>query len=85
LGCNGDSCFGFVFDLLLDKGGTPFVGLPDAGAAYGTLGIPLSAGKLVLICGVGAGGAGRRGMIGDDTPPPGGRGAGRPGTRLPLD
>jgi hypothetical protein len=68
-------------DLLRDSEGT----LESiVGGAYWTLGYwPFSIGE--LFDGVNAGadgaeGAGRNGIIGDDTPPPGGRGAGRCGT-----
>lgn len=51
------------------------------GGAYWTRGYwPFSIGELFEDAEAGAEGAGRSGMIGEDTPPPGGRGAGRWGT-----
>ena len=69
-----------MFDLLRESG--DIAGLSViVGGAYCTLGRPLSLGTAGDAAGPGAAGAGRNGTIGEETPTPGGLGAGRCGRR----
>ena len=76
------SVFGPVLDRLRCIMDIP--GSVTAGGAYWSLEGPLSRAKPWGICLAGADGAGRIGIIEDESGAPGGRGAGRLGKRPPL-
>lgn len=71
-------CIGWPFAVLdlLRESGDPTGLSVIVGGAYWTL-VPLSVIKFEVAIGAGAGGAARIGTIGEETAPPGGRGAGR--------